>query len=309
VIVPNGTIVKSQVTIVGKRMGAPMQTRREIDFFVDFRTPPTQVIATVEQVLATDPVERMAREPRPHVLFMGVRDSFLHYSARYWLTDVALDDPTDSAVRTRIWFALKRQGISLAIPASTIFLTHETPERESRKAERELEQRLRALAKVDLFSGLTADQKKTLAAQLEFTPFAAGEAVTREGDDDDDLYMIVEGDAVIRIGAVGAEREVARLHAGQFFGEMSLMTGEARTATVIADTDLICYRMDKTAFELVLRETPALADQIAEVLALRKSALSAARGDCEIDRRERVEIAKRDLVGRIRGFFRLDAAR
>jgi CRP-like cAMP-binding protein len=133
--------------------------------------------------------------------------------------------------------------------------------------------------------------------------------VTREGEQDDGLYMIVEGDALVRIGAGASEREVARLGAGQFFGEMSLMTGEARTATVIAASDLVCYRMDKPAFQAVLAQTPTIADQVAEVLAMRRSALTAARDERDSDRRKRMETAKHDLVGRIRGFFGLDAPR
>jgi small-conductance mechanosensitive channel/CRP-like cAMP-binding protein len=309
VIVPNGMLVKSTVTIIGRRGGASNETRRRLDFFVDFRTPPTDVIGSVEAALRKDTVEGAASDPQPHVVLLGYRDSYAHYQARYWLVDIERDDGTDSRVRVRIWFALKRAGITLAIPANATFLTYETPEREARKAEREMDQRLRALSKVDLFSGLTKALQRALADQLELAPYAAGEAVTREGDRDDGLFIIVEGDAVVRIGMGGSGREVARLGPGQFFGEMSLMTGEARTASVIAASDLTCYRMSKNAFEQVLRETPTIADQIAEVLAMRKNALSAARDERESDRRKRMETAKQDLLGRIRGFFRLDAAR
>jgi small-conductance mechanosensitive channel/CRP-like cAMP-binding protein len=310
VIVPNGMLVKSTVTIIGRRSGAPMQTRRRVDFFVDFRTPPTEVIAAAEAALRKDPVDGMSTEPVPHVVFMGIRDSYAHYQTRYWLYDIERDDGTDSRVRVRIYFALRRAGIALAIPASAVFVTQETPEREARKADRELEQKLRAIGKIDLFSGLSPQLHRALADQLQLAPFALGEAVTREGDRDDGLFIIVEGDAIVRIGTGMSEREVARLGAGQFFGEMSLMTGEARTATVVAASDLVTYRMSKAAFEEVLRGTPMIADQIAEVLASRKSALSAARDERESDRRKRVESEKRDLLGRIRGFFGLsDAAR
>ncbi|HUS27389.1 MAG TPA: mechanosensitive ion channel family protein [Kofleriaceae bacterium] len=309
VIVPNGMLVKSTVTIIGRRGGSPMETRRRIDFFVDFRTPPTEVISAVEAALRKDTVEGASPDPQPHVVFMGIRDSYAHYQARYWLLDIERDDGTDSKVRIRIYFALRRADIAMAIPASALFVTHETPEREARKADRELDQRLRALSKVDLFSGLTTTLQRALADQLELAPYAAGESITREGERDDGLFIIVEGDAVVRIGIGSTGREVARLGAGQFFGEMSLMTGEARTASVLAATDLVCYRMSKTAFELVLRETPSIADQIAEVLAMRRNALSAARDERESDRRKRMETAKQDLLGRIRGFFGLDAAR
>ncbi|HEY5948169.1 MAG TPA: mechanosensitive ion channel family protein, partial [Kofleriaceae bacterium] len=316
VIIPNGTIAKSAITIIGRRSGGTTMTRRQIEFFVDFRWSPTEVIDAIESALRKDPVPRMATDPPPHVLMMGVRDSYAQYVVRYWLTDLVVDDPTDSAVRIRIWFAMRRAGISLSIPASTVFLTHETPERETRKAERELDQRLRALQKVDLFSGLTPKLQRALADQLEFTPFAAGEAVTREGEEDDGLYMIVEGEAIVRIGGRSNDssgilggRDVARLAPGQFFGEMSLMTGEARTATVIAATDLLCYRMNKGSFEQILKETPAIADQIAEVLVMRRTALTAARDERDEVRKKRHETAKQDLLGRIRGFFGLDASR
>lgn len=320
VIIPNGAIVKSQVTVLGRHSfpGEP-KTRRMVEFFVDFRWAPTDVIDAIESALCKDPVPNMAPQPAPRALFMGVRDSFARYEVRYWLTDFREDDPTDSAVRVRIWFALRRADISLAIPASTIFLTHDTPERHKRKQEREVEQRIRALQQVDLFSGLSPQLQRRLADHLEFTPFAAGEAVTREGEHDDGFYMIVEGEAIVRIGSGGSgsndssgfftSREVARLRPGQFFGEMSLMTGEARTATVIAVTDLRCYRMNKQAFEEILKETPQVAEQIAEVLVNRRMALTAARGERDEHRKKRHETAKQDLLGRIRGFFGLDASR
>ena len=239
----------------------------------------------------------------PLQLFMGVRDSFAHYAVRYWLTDLAADDPPDSEVRIRVWFALRRADIPMSIPASTVFLTHETPEREQRKATAELDRRMTALGSVDLFRGLPEKLRQDLAGKLIYTPFAAGEAVTREGDHDDGLFMLLEGEAAVRIGAGHDEREVARLVPGQFFGEMSLMTGEARTASVVAATDMVCYRIDKPAFQLMMRQTPTLAEQIADVLVLRRTALTAARDERDEAKRSRVETAKQDLLGKIRGFF------
>lgn len=302
VIIPNGTLVKSQVTIFGRRVGAPVQTRRTIEFFVDFRTPPTDVISAVEQALRKDPPARMAVEPPPHVLFHGIKDSYALYIVRYWLTDLAVDDPPDSHVRTRIWYALRRVGIPLSMPATAVFLTTESDARGVRKADEEQERRRGALACVDLFRALPETVREALVKQLVYAPFGAGETVTHEGDRDDGLYMLVRGEAVVRIGGDDS-REVARLVAGQFFGEMSLMTGEARTASVVAATDLVCYRVDKPAFQSILRDTPSIADQIAEVLVARRASLTAARDEHEEVKRHRADTAKQDLLGRIRGFF------
>jgi small-conductance mechanosensitive channel/CRP-like cAMP-binding protein len=307
-IVPNGAIVKSQVTVLGRRLGGPPRTRRQIDFFVDFRTPPTEVIGTVERALRADPVPRMAREPAPQALFFGLRDSYAHYCVRYWLEDLAVDDPTDSAVRIRVWFALRRANIPMSIPASSVFVTHETPERAERKAADELSRRLAALGSVDLFRGLPEQTRQELAGDLAYTPFAAGEAITREGDRDEGLYMLVSGEAIVRIGSGAEARDVARLVPGQFFGEMSLMTGEARTASVIAATDAMCYRVDKPAFQRILHDTPGAADQIAGLLAARRMELDAARDERDEQRRGRMENVKQDLLGKIRSFFGLDRA-
>jgi CRP-like cAMP-binding protein len=191
----------------------------------------------------------------------------------------------------------------MSIPASAQFLTLDSPDREVRKEVEEHQRRMTALASVDLFRGLPEDRRKELANDLVYAPFARGEAVTREGESDDGLFMLVSGQGSVRIGANGETREVAQLTPGQFFGEMSLMTGEARTASVVAATDLVCYRLEKAAFQRVLRDMPALADQIAEILVRRRTALSQVQTEREEVQRTRVETAKQDLLGRIRGFF------
>lgn len=306
IIVPNGVLTKSQVTVIGRRSHEPSQQRRQVEFFVDFRTSPTEVIRAVERSLQGSSIANVADSPPPRVLFFGVKESTAQYLVRFWIRDVAIDDPPESDVRIRVWFALRRAGIPLAIPASAVFLTTETEERAAKKGEEELRSRLAALAGVDLFRGLPEATAKVLAEAMNAMPFCAGEAITHEGAREDDLYILVAGAAAVRIGKDGAPREVARLGPGAFFGEMSLMTGETRTATVVALEDVVCYRIGKPAFEHILRERPEVAEQIAELLAARKEELTAAKDERDDLRRRRLDTAKRDLLGRIRGFFGLD---
>jgi small-conductance mechanosensitive channel/CRP-like cAMP-binding protein len=305
IIIPNGYLMKSQVVIAGRRAGEASRWRKQIDFYVDFRTPPTDVIQTLRTALITDPPSRVVVAPEPQVLFIAVRDSVAQYCVRYWTDDIASDEPTDSEIRIRIYYALARAGMKLSIPATAVFLTTESSERAERKAGDEIAQRRVALANVDLFKGLDDQILDALAADLAYAPFARGEAVTHEGAHEDGLYILVRGTASVRIGHDGAAREVARLGPGQVFGEMSLMTGEARTATVVATSDLVCYRVDKSAFEGLLQRHPEIAEQVAEVLATRKMALDAARGELGEPTPKQLATAKQDLLGRIRGFFGL----
>ena len=302
VIVPNSVLMKGQVIVQGRRTGEPVQLRRAFELYVDFRTPPTEVVAAILRELSTDPVANMAIEPPPQVLFTGIRDSYAVYTVRYWLTDLAVDEITDSAVRIRAYFALRRAGIPLSIPAQALFVTAETEDRRARKHDEELARRRAALARVDLFAPLGADERATLAAALRPTPFAHGEVVTHEGDPGDGLYLITTGTAAVQLGVGERAREIARLGPGQFFGEMSLMTGAARSATVVAITDLECYCIDKAVFQTLIAARPEIADQVAEVLAARREALESARGQRAATSRAEVQA---DLVDRIRGFFGL----
>jgi len=304
-IIPNSTLMKNAMTVLGKRSEAAELWRRVVEFHVDFRTSPTDVIASVQAALRADPPPRMATEPAPFVIFHGLGESYATYAVIYWLADLDADFRGDSEVRVRVWYALERAGLGFSIPAQAIFVTEESHERDVRRETRELDRRLAALDRVDLFRLVPVETRRRLAAQMTELPFARGETVTREGaSGDDGLYLIVRGHASVRVGGL-AGREVAALDGGDFFGEMSLMTGERRAATVVATSDLRCYRVDKRAFEHVLREHPAIADEVVEVLAERRAALAAARDELADVRRHRLETERENLLGRLRGFFGL----
>lgn len=306
VIVPNGQLLKSQIVVLGRRTGEPVQWRRWVHFNVDFRFNPNDVIAACEDALRKAPIPGAAATPPPNCILLDMRDSYHHYAVRYWLTDLAADDPTDSVVRTRIYFALKRAGIPQSIPAQAVFVTSETEDRRERKAELDIEHRRTALRAVELFDSLDDDEIEQLAVGLAYAPFAAGETMTRQGSEGHHLYLVVRGKVSVRVSVNGREQQVATLDSGAFLGERSLMTGEPRSATTVAVTDVVCYRLDKEVFEQVLRRRPALAEQCAEVLARRESELFSVRQD--LDQRTRAAMlaeGKRDMVAKIRTFFGL----
>jgi small-conductance mechanosensitive channel/CRP-like cAMP-binding protein len=306
VIVPNGVLMKGQVMVEGRRAGQPHQTRRWVYFNVDFRYAPSDVIGAVNEALTAAPIERVASTPAPHCILMDLADSTARYAVRYWLTDLAVDDPTDSVVRTRIYFALKRHSIPLSIPAHAVFLTEENVERKAEKSRSDRERRLAAMARVDLFDDLDDATRARLADRLRYAPFTRGEAMTRQGAEGHWLYMIIEGQASVRVATEGVEREVAKLDAGNFFGEMSLMTGARRQATVVALSDVECYRLDKAAFQDVMHERPQLAEGMSAVLAARRVGLVAAQEGLDHDARERrIGEEKRAILHKIREFFGL----
>ena len=158
-----------------------------------------------------------------------------------------------------------------------------------------------------MFQALTDEERRALAGRLRVAPFVRGEAITRQGAEAHWLYLITRGDAEVRISVDGnLTEQVATLHQGGFFGEMGMMTGEPRSATVIALTDVECYRVDKEAFNDILKQRPEIAEDISEQLARRRVELDAAREDLNEEAMQaRMRHHQGDFLNRIRHFFSL----
>ena len=108
------------------------------------------------------------------------------------------------------------------------------------------------------------------------------------------------------VDGVQESEKVATLYAGDFFGEGGMMTGEPRQATVIAITDVECYRINKESFDDILHRRPEIAEDISQVIAQRRVGLDAAREDLsEEAKRALMQRHQVDLLARIRGFFAL----
>ncbi|MBK8256381.1 MAG: mechanosensitive ion channel [Polyangiaceae bacterium] len=312
IVVPNATLLAGMFTILGMRDGKAAPHRMWVHFNVDFRYSPADVVGSVEASLRAAPIEGVAEDPPPNCICYDFaraeNDSVARYSVRYFLTDLARDDPTSSLVRTRIFAALKRAGIPLAVPAAMRFIEEDDLERRERKKQAELEKRIDALSKVEILRPLTSNELVMIAEGLSYAPFAAGETITRQGAIAHFLYIVTRGAVEVRVrGAEGVETAVAKIEAPGFFGEMGLMTGEPRLATVVALSPVDCYRLDKGGFQKIVSQRPEVAADISAVLALRKVELQMARENCDAAAKEgRVAAARGELLGAIRKFFALE---
>jgi small-conductance mechanosensitive channel/CRP-like cAMP-binding protein len=310
VLIPNSILTKATVTVLGRRAGQPLKHRQWVYFNVDFRHPPTVVVDAVESALRTETIPNVARDPVPNCVMMDFKESYGAYAVRYWLTDLAPNDLINSYVRAVIYAALKRAGISPSIPAQSIFVTEEDGHRRDRKEGEEMIRRIEALRGLELFAPLTEEERHELAGRLRSAPFVRGETIMRQGTRGDWLYILARGEADVRIVSDDgiASRHVATLQPGEFFGEMGLMTGGERTASVIALSDVGCYRLDKNEFIDILMRRPEIAEEIARILAHRRTELEAVReGLNDEAKRQRELNAQTDLLKRIRRFFSMES--
>ena len=303
VVIPNSMLMKSRVAILGRRQGAPLQWQRVLNFMVDPGVPPARVIAVVNEEMREVTVGNVARNPPPSTVLSGFEQGNLRYLLRYFLTDLLEDDLTDSIVRVHLFASLQRAGIRIAEPQHTIHaVTRDEAHAESVR-KREMARRLEMLRGVDLLSGLSEAEVTELAERLEYAPFARNDIITKQGNPAHWLYIVAFGEAeVLYQPDGGTPRPIGTVRAGQFFGEMALLTGDARAATVVAKTDVECYRLDRTSFQTLLLARPEIAEEMSRVVGSRRGDLERAREAFAVPAGTGAE-APPDLLNRIRRFF------
>jgi small-conductance mechanosensitive channel/CRP-like cAMP-binding protein len=305
VVIPNSVLMKNRFIVIGRRHGQPIQQRQWIPFHVATKYPPPLVIDTVNDAIRRADIPHVARNPEPTCMLVDMVSSTPRYSVAYWLTDLGALNPTNADMRVHIVSALQRAGIPIALPSQGIFLSEEPDTREM-ELDRDMRRRVAALHGIDLFDGFSEAELHRLAERLALTPFSAGDALTQQGATADWLYIIANGKADVYVENGNNRAKVAELGPGMLCGEMGLMTGEPRAATVIARTHMDCYRLDKQSFRDLLVSRPEVADQISTLLAKRRAQLDATlRGLDEAAQSSLTMNTRNDIRRAIQHFFGL----
>ena len=307
VVVPNSLLMKGKVWVIGDRDQGTQLWRRTIHFNVGYVAQPARVVAAVEQAVREANIPNVARERGVSCVLLEFGPGYGHYALRYWMTDPAADDPTDSAVRTHVYAAVRRAGWRLALPEEMRYLVKDNAALRSATKSRELQHRVDALRSVALFAQLTDEECRRVAEHLVYSPFATGDILTRQGAVAHWLYIILAGEAeVVRRGPSGEDLPLARLGPGDFFGEMGLLTGEPRTASVRALSEVECYRLDKAGLAEIMGDRPAIAEELSAILAARSLQNENAAAGADPRRKVAASGLGSAIVGRIRSFFNLE---
>ncbi|MET0732758.1 MAG: mechanosensitive ion channel family protein [Casimicrobiaceae bacterium] len=307
VIIPNGLIVRDKVTVLARRGDQRIPWRREVEFQITYDIAPSRVISVVQNALSHAEIAHVAANPTPVVLLKGFGESGILYAILYWLTDLRSDVQTDSQLRVHLHAALARDNVEIPYPHRV--LVHTRPKAPTGASEKALAQRIATLGRIELFAPLTDDERRALATELSGRMFVKNDLISRKGETADAMYVLADGNVAIYGDpdlATNVRPRLATLHAPGYFGEMGLLTGQARTATVIAETDVLCYRLDKAGFDAILRARPELADGLSAVVAKRQAENDATLQAADADARARMAVSRAsELVRRIRSFFNL----
>jgi small-conductance mechanosensitive channel/CRP-like cAMP-binding protein len=260
VVVPNSVVAKETIT----NYSEPTQdTLLEVEVGASYDTPPNDVKAVIRDALLDEPL--IARDRPPDILLADFAASAITYRVRVWTTDFGTDIFVRDRVRSLIYYAFRRHGISIPYPIQVQLSDVPGPAAAVEKVSPA------TLDVVTIFAPLTADQRGRLLAGTRALVYSAGEAIVREGARGSSMFLLMRGEAVVTLARTSGE--VARLRDGDFFGEMSLLTGEPRTATVTATTDCRLLEIGVDAFRTVALADPTLIEHVTTAVATRRAEL------------------------------------
>lgn len=295
ITLPNNIIAKEAVTNFS-RGEQPIAT--DVYIAVAYSAPPNRVKAAILETLAEFP--EVLPHPPPHCRAWAYKESGIDYQVRFFVKNFDTTISVMEQLHTRVWYRFERDGINVAFPQRIVTVRNEAvaPLRQSS------DEILGLLSSVDLLALLKPSDLRTLADEVVPRRFAAGERVITEGDAGNTFYVIASGSVSVRAGP--QEREIAKLGHGQYFGEMSLLTDEPRSASVLAATDALLYEITRPTFARFLAAHPELGSALAELLARRRTELRAVANQPGAAVESAPEA--RRIFSRLRELFGLDDA-
>src|ERR1700736_4927194 len=259
--IPNNEIVRT--TIINLHYPTEVHAMR-IRVGVDYHVPPNRVKDALGR--AATNASGVLPNPPVKVFLVDFADHAVTYEIKFYMGNHARINEINDAVRTNVWYELKRQRINIPFPIRTLHLERRAP-----RPIPEGHEEARAILRGEpLFQCLSDDQIESLVKQSELNHFGRGERVVEEGQEGNSMFILLRGAAQVSVAKNGSTIPVAALRSGDCFGEMSRLAGEKRSATVRAEGDCYVMEIGKDVMGEVIRESPDCLKQLSELLATRK---------------------------------------
>lgn len=294
VIIPNGALAKAAIQNFSRPR---LRVRRQVEVFTTFEASPSHVKSILLEGIENLP--GILREPGPSIVTRDFTDVGIVYQVRYFIDDFSAREVIDGEVRERLWYALRRAGLPIPFPTRRLAFAPPELGPEARPADAAA---ATLVAQSPLFEHLSAEDRDDLAARSERRLYARDERIVRQGEPGPEMFLIERGKVRVTTKSRGPI-PVAELGRGDFFGEMSLMTGESRSADVTAGEETSVLVIHREALAPILQANPKLAERIGEALTARAQSLSSSESGDGPARDS--SVPQQELLSRIRGFFGL----
>ncbi|MBK6721748.1 MAG: mechanosensitive ion channel family protein [Acidobacteria bacterium] len=268
---------------------------KSVFFNTLYTNSPARTIQVVRE--AVRQVENVSPKMRPVVRIRNLAADGLDWEVKYWLEDYRLQHDTDALIRQRIWYTFQREKIHFAFPTRTLYME---PKPEELPAEEVFNTISDRLNNVSIFAPLSEEEIERLANASVSRVYAPGEAVVRAGQEGNSMYVVIRGSVKVQVRENDLERTINTLRENEFFGEMSLLTGEPRTATVIANEESEVLRIDKSGLKPIFEGNPQLVESVSELIDERRQILTQVGTDTGDNAND---VKKKGVMGSIRKFF------
>ncbi len=291
VVLPNSEVAKEAINNFSEPANP---TRVFVEVGTSYLTPPNESRDAILTALGRVPA--VLTVPAPDVLLQDFGASALLYRARFWIKDFEHDEVIRSDVRTAVYYELHRRGIEIPWPIQVEYHRHEAPTDSPRIRDGYVQ----AIARVPVFTSLPPDALQALAAAAGNRLFADREVIVREGEAGGSMFIVRRGRVAVTVGS--DRRLVAVTETGGYFGEMSLLTGDPRTATVTARGDCEVLEIAAADFRSYVQGHPQVLEPLAVAAEERRRALDETRAATSASS----PAGRQSLVRRMRTFFGLE---
>jgi len=258
--VPNFTIARG--TIINLHYPTPIHAMR-LRVGVDYDVPPNRVKDALHRAAAN--AEGVVPDPPTRVYVMDFAESAVIYEIKFSMGNHRAYNEICDAIRTNIWYEFKRQQITIPFPIRTLHVQRGP----KRSGDGQAEARV-ILRNEPLFDCMDDAQLDNVLRNAQIQHYGRGERLIQEGDKSDSMFIMLRGTAQVSVTKNGTGIRVGVMRQGDCFGEISLLTGEPRSATVRAEGDCEVLEISKPVMAEVLRESPQCQAALSELLAKRR---------------------------------------
>lgn len=241
-------------------------------------------------------VENVSQKIRPIVRIKSLGESGIDWEIKYWLEDYAKYNDTDALIRQRVWYVFQREHLEFAYPTRTIHVETKPQETAFVETVNTIFERLSA---IPFFAPLSDEETKKLAEACVARVYAPGEAIVRKGQEGNSMFVINRGAVKVQIPENGYARTINKLRETDFFGEMSLLTGQPRSATVVAEEETEVLQIKKQALRPIFETNPDLMNAVCEIIEERRKLLKT--HDEHVEHAD--EQREKGVLSSIRNFF------
>lgn len=211
-------------------------------------------------------------DPEPEIFTLSYDDHCVNYEVKFFIQSYGDVEKIRDSFMTRIWYAAQRNNLTIPFPIRTLYHFHGPTSRAEGISKKFAE----SLQSIPSFVPLDKEKTNldTQSQGVVLHHFGAGEKVIQQGYPGNNLYIIVSGKALLTIkDESGWEHEVLPLESGDFFGEMSLFSGEPSAVSVSAIEDLEVMIVSATVVNQMIERQPSFAREISQILEVRRKAI------------------------------------